>query len=57
LFDAASVAVKVRVMISGLADVPAPPLSVSSTVIVGAPQLSVAVALLGFAAGTSPTTW
>ncbi|MDP9336145.1 MAG: hypothetical protein M3Q30_22935 [Actinomycetota bacterium] len=57
MFDAASVAVNVRVMISGLAAVPAPPLLLSRTDIVGDAQLSVAVALLGFAAGTSPTTW
>lgn len=53
LLPAASVAVNVRVMISGLAVVPAPPLSVSRTDLVGAPQLSVAVALLALAAGTS----
>jgi hypothetical protein len=54
---AASVALKERVMISGLADVQAPPLSVSSTVIVGAPQLSVAEAFAATAAGTALRNW
>ena len=48
-----SVAVKVRVMTSGLAIVPAPPLFVSETMTVGVPQLSDAVACAGLAAGTS----
>jgi hypothetical protein len=51
---AASVAVKVRVIISGLAIDPAPPLFVSDTITVGVPQLSDAVACVGSAAGTSP---
>ena len=54
---AASVAVKVRVMISGLIGVPAPPLFVSATATVGAAQLSAAVAAAALAAGTSPTSW
>jgi len=53
-FPAASVAVNVRVMTKGLAGVPAPPLLVSRTDFVGTPQLSVAVTLFAFAAGTSP---
>src|SRR5215831_1775612 len=49
----ASVAVKVRVMINGLAIEPAPPLFDSDTVTTGAPQLSEAVAWAGLAAGTA----
>jgi hypothetical protein len=54
---AASFAVKVRVMISGLAAVPAPPLSLSTTDLVDTPQLSAAVASFAFAAGTSLRSW
>ena len=57
VFVEPSVAVKVRVMISGLAIDPAPPLFDSDTVTVGDPQLSEAVAWLGFAAGTSLAHW
>ena len=56
-FPAASVEVKVRVMIRGRPSVPGPPLSVSTTVRVGVPQLSVVEALLGSSAGTSLTNW
>src|SRR6185503_15414349 len=48
---AASVDVKVRVMIRGRPSVPGPPLSVSTTINVGVPQLSVLEALLGSSAG------
>src|SRR6185503_5548936 len=54
---AASVDVKVRVMIRGRPSVPGPPLSVSTTINVGVPQLSVLEALLGSSAGTSLTNW
>src|SRR5881394_2760090 len=52
VFVGGSVAVYVRVMTSGLAIAPAPPLFDSDTVTVGAPQLSDAIAWLGFDAGT-----
>jgi hypothetical protein len=52
VLPAASVAVSVRVRISGLAGEPAPPLLVSLTVTTGAPQLSEAAASELFPAGT-----
>ena len=54
---AASVALNVRVMIIGLAGVPAPPLLASSTDRVGVPQLSLAVASPATAAGTPLKNW
>jgi hypothetical protein len=53
LFPAASVAVNVRVIISGLAAEPTPPLFVSEAVTVGGAQLSEAVAWEPLAAGTA----
>jgi len=53
LFPATSVAVNVRVIISGLAAEPTPPLLVSEAVTVGGAQLSEAVAWEPLAAGTA----
>jgi hypothetical protein len=44
-------------MINGKPSVPAPPLSVSTKVTTGTPQLSAAVASLVLAAGTAVTNW
>ena len=57
VLPAPSVAVYVRVIISGLAGEPAPPLFDSDTVTVGIPQLSEAVACEESAAGTSLAHW